>query len=443
MPLAAPGEHSLRVTWVGLVGTLIAVVMFIPIRRYGLPGNLPFELEPYRLLVVMLILGWTAALLVDQRVTLRSTGVGPPLLVLLVAVAGSIVANPGNVAAEQTQVAKSLTFLLSFLLIMLFIVSVVRTREAVDGLLKVLVACGSVVAVFAIVESRTGFNLFNELSRVAPFLSLEYLPDTPDRGARLRVFASAQHSIALSAALVMLVPLAGYLAVRTRRHRWWAAGAVLLVASVATLSRTGVIMLLVVLVTLTVLRPRQMRVVLPFALPLLVAVHLFIPGALGSLQQAFTPEGGLVTEQRGDADTPGSGRVADLSPALSEAGARPVLGQGYGTRVVDGGQTKDRILDNQWLGTLLEIGVVGVVAFLWLFGRTIRRLGSAARRDPSDRGLLLATLAASITAFAVGMFTYDAFSFIQVTYIMFVLVALSAVLLQDEKPPGRVLPSLQ
>jgi O-antigen ligase len=131
--------------------------------------------------------------------------------------------------------------------------------------------------------------------------------------------------------------------------------------------------------------------------------------------------------------------VADLGPALDQAKARPVLGQGFGTRITDNGQTKANILDNQWLGTLLETGALGVLAWIWLFFRTVRRLIARGRGDPSDLGLLRTALAGSILAFAVGLFTYDAFSFIQVTYVMFILVALSCVLdrLPDETPPDR------
>ena len=71
-------------------------------------------------------------------------------------------------------------------------------------------------------RGRTGFNVFNHLSAVIPFLR-----DLGDVGgfqrvgtATLRVFGSAQHPIALSAALVMLAPLALYLARRYRQRRW-------------------------------------------------------------------------------------------------------------------------------------------------------------------------------------------------------------------------------
>ena len=427
--------RSLRISWVLIISSLVAVVMFIPIRRYSLPGALPFELEPYRLLVAVVITGWVAALLVDTRVTLRPTGLRGPLFLLTFAVLASLAVNPANVTEEHTQVIKSLTFLLSFLLVLVLIVSVINTREAVDRILKVLVGSGAIVAVFAIIESRTDWNAFNELGRVIPFLKLQEVPNIPGRGARLRVFASAQHSIALSAAMVMLVPLAFYLAVRTAKRIWWVAGGLMVVAAVATISRTGILMLAVILIVFAVLRPADARRALPIALPLLIMMHLAIPGALGSLHAAFVPKGGLVAEQESDPGQLGSGRVADLGPALDQAKQRPIFGQGFGTRVTDDQQKKANILDNQWLGTLLETGILGIFAWIWIFGRTVRRLGRRARRDPTDLGLLMTGLAASILAFAVGLFTYDAFSFIQVTYIMFILVALSSVLLRISGPP--------
>ena len=57
-------------SWPSLVASLLLVILFIPIRRYTLPGDLPFELEPYRLLVAFLVLGWGSSLLIDPRVRL-------------------------------------------------------------------------------------------------------------------------------------------------------------------------------------------------------------------------------------------------------------------------------------------------------------------------------------------------------------------------------------
>jgi O-antigen ligase len=419
--------ESWRLSWVGLISTLIVVVMFIPIRRYTLPGGLPFQLEPYRLLVATLVAGWLCALLVDRRVSLKPTGLRGPLALLIVAVLGSLAVNPTSVALVQPTVIKSLTFLLSFLLVLVLIVSVIHTRAAVDRLLVVLVGCGGVVGFFAVIEARTGVNVFNNLSRIFPFLELSGLPETPERGGRARVFASAQHSIALSSMLVMLVPLAAYLAVRTGRRIWWAVGAIMLVAAVSTVSRTGVVMLAVIMLVFVFLRPKDAKRAIPIAIPVLVVIHLLTPGAIGGLKSAFMPEGGLVAEQQAEAGRYGSGRVADLGPALDEAGERPFLGQGYSTRTVEEGRLA-AILDDQWLGILLETGLMGVAAWLAIFGVTIGRLWRGARGDPSDTGLLQTCLAASLLAFAFGLLTFDGFAFVQVTYVMFILIALSCVI---------------
>ena len=45
----------------------------------------------------------------------------------------------------------------------------------------------------------------------------------------------------------------------------------------------------------------------------------------------------------------------------------------------------------------------------------------------------MAALAASLAAFAVGMLTFDAFSFIQVTFLAFILLGLGGVMLPPER----------
>ena len=62
--------------------------------------------------------------------------------------------------------------------------------------------------------------------------------------------------------------------------------------------------------------------------------------------------------------------------------------------------------------------------------------GRAARVDPGPHGWLLAGLAASIAAFAVGMVTFDAFSFGQATFLAFVLIGLSVSALRFSKAPA-------
>jgi hypothetical protein len=259
----------------------------------------------------------------------------------------------------------------------------------------------------------------------------------PVRGATLRVFASAQHPIALGAMLVMLVPLGAVVGLVTRNKRWWFACAVLLLGALATVSRTSIVMLVVAALTFAWTRPGVLRRLWPLVIPLLIVAHLAMPGSIGSLAGAFFPSGGLVAQQAGGAGTRGSGRVADIGPSLTELKPRPIFGEGFGTRVVNGPDQNALILDDQWLTSLLEVGVVGVLALGWLFIHSIRRFGRAAKRDSGPRGWYLAAIASSLSAYVVGMFTYDAFSFVQVTFVFFILIALGVVLLRSPSTAGQ------
>ena len=431
------------VGWPRLLAGLILVILFIPIRRYTLPGSLPFQLEPYRLLVMMLLVGWGASLLVDPRLRFRRTGFEGPLLLIFASIVGSLVTNPDRVEQLSSAVQKELMFFVSFVLVLYLTTSVIRRLDHIDYLAMTLVGGGAVVAFFAIVEARTGINAFNHLDRVMPFLKpgAEGEPGAflKHGAAKLRVFGSAQHPIALSATFVLLAPLGLYLARRYRQRRWWLCVTLLVAGCASTVSRTGIMMFVVVVIVFLWLRPKETRRLWPALIPALIVIKLVLPGTLGAIKQSFLPAGGLVAEQQSMPGESGSGRIADIGPALKEWKEKPLLGEGFATRVTDPGvRLRANILDNEWLGTLIELGALGFFGWLWFFARVVRRLGREAKEDDSERGWLLVSLAASVAAFAVGMFTYDAFSFIQVTFLMFIFVGLGSALLA-ERPTPRAL----
>ena len=422
--------------WQGVLAALILVIIFIPIRRYRLPVDLSFELEPYRVLVALILAGWGAALLVDPAVRLRRSGFERPLGAIVLVVFASVLANPGRVGALESTVVKAITFLLSFILVFYLVVSVVRTQAMLDVLAKTLVAGGAVVAVFAVLESRAGITPFTQLDSVLPFLVPYPGGGTEDalmRGGTTRAFGSAEHPIALGAALMMLVPLAFHVVTVSGRRGWYVALLALVLGSLTTVSRTGIIMLVIIGIVYLWLRPRETRRLAPLLIPLLVATHFVAPGTLGSLHQSFFPEGGLIEQQRSsEGDCASAGRVADLGPTLEEASKRPFLGQGYGTRIPSGPEANACILDNQWLGTALEVGLLGVIGWLWLFRSVVRRLGRPAKDDPSADGSLLVAATAAVTAYGVGMLTFDAFSFIQVTFLLFIVLGMGAAVLRRQ-----------
>jgi polysaccharide biosynthesis protein PslJ len=424
--------------WEALLSGLLIVVLFVPIRRYTLPGSLPFQLEPYRLLTTFIAAGWFASLLVDPRVRLRRTGFDLPLALIATSMLVSDAVNGRRIheLGVQTEVLKKLTFFASFFAIAYIVPSVVRRRSHIDKLVRVLVIGGAILAVLALWEGQTHYNVFNDLGRWIPVLKLDHLPyslvsDQNDRGGRLRVYGPAQSPIAFGALFVMLLPFAIYLVKRTGRKLWAAAALLIVIGAFATVSRTAMVMLLVMALAYWRFKPVAVKRLWPLLIPLLAVVHIALPGTLGTLKGAFFPKGGIVAEQSAGAGTYGSGRIADLGPGLHEAKQHLLLGEGFGTRLTDRGEEKVNapILDDQWLGTLLETGLLGIAAWVWLFARFYRRMLNAARDDDTARAWLLAGLGASILAFGISLGTYDTLSFIQVTILAFFQVGFGAAVL--------------
>ena len=123
--------------WDVLTGLLILVILFIPIRRFVLPGNLPFQLEPYRLLIAFLGAAWGTSLLIDPRVQLRRSGLEAPVWLFLAAAMASVFFNFHHIATGalyidpvtrvvtegslDSNVIKAFTFFLSFVFVFYFI----------------------------------------------------------------------------------------------------------------------------------------------------------------------------------------------------------------------------------------------------------------------------------------------------------------------------------
>src|SRR3712207_9559349 len=80
----------------------------------------------------------------------------------------------------------------------------------------------------------------------------------------------------------MLIPLAIYLARRSARRIWFLPAGLLAMGALATVSRTSILMLVVVGLVFLWLRPVETKRLWPVLLPGLIAVHIALPGTLGS-----------------------------------------------------------------------------------------------------------------------------------------------------------------
>ena len=234
--------HRWILSWQVLVCLVIASVLFVPVGRYALAVKLPFGLEFYRLTVAIVLLVWVASLLVDPRVRLRRTPLDGPVALIVAASLCSVAVNFGRVAPLASAVLKGFTLFLSFIVFFYFIASVVTTASAVVAVTKFIVSGAAVVAAFAVVEQRTGFNVFDHVRTVLPFLQFDGSID--DWGAQryglIRATGSADHPIALGVLLAMCLPL-GFALARSRSTLWSVPTVVTLVGMMATASRTPIL----------------------------------------------------------------------------------------------------------------------------------------------------------------------------------------------------------
>jgi O-antigen ligase len=444
LPIAAVAAFSLTLVagrrvflaWPTLLGVILVIILFFPIRRYVIGGgNMPVELEPYRIFTLLVLGLWFLALAVDPAARWRKTALAAPALLFVVSAFLSLGMNPGRASNASDVVTKQLVVFATLFLVMFYVASAIDSRATLDRMVRIVVGGGAIVAICALWEWRTGENLFNGFGRYLPFLQFdqETFGEAVHRGSGVRALASAEHPIALAAMLVLIIPLAVYLYRRSGRAIWLVCATLLTLGAFSTGSRTAAVMLMSTLVVFFWLKRAEMVRLAPLLLPLLVVIQVAMPGTLGTFRGILQPS--YVIQEQSTEMGSGSGRLADLGPSFAELAANPLFGQGFGTRVVlAGGDGGAQILDDQWLGTLLEVGVVGVLALAWLFIRAIRLLARRARAsDPQS--WLATSLAASLVAFFVGMFTFDAFGFTQVTFLAFVLLGFAAVLTSKEFEP--------
>ncbi len=197
------------VTWPNAVALFLLVIWLIPARGYRLPITLPFNLEPYRIVLGGLFLALIVAAFLG-RAKLEVLGFGIPLAILAGTATVSAIMNYEDIgsAAGNPGAFRALSYYLGFLAVFVLVASTIKTHAGMDTVVRGLVLGATVVALSAIYESRSGYNAFDHLADWIPALIREQRTGFLERGGNLRVYASAQHPIALSAALFMTFPLA-------------------------------------------------------------------------------------------------------------------------------------------------------------------------------------------------------------------------------------------
>jgi hypothetical protein len=464
---------TIPVTWRKAMVVLVAVIWFVPVREFSLPVVLPFHLELYRFIILLMLMVFVGSLLSG---TLRPTTLNrrKPIVVLIGITLLSMFANYPTLTREGVSGSATKAVFAFFTSVVLFVLiaSTVKTFDDAAAIVKMLVIGAGIVGASAIYESQAHYNVFDHLDQWLPILHRDRPPIVLMRNGRLRVRASSQHPIALGVSLMMCAPLALYCArqaaTKLRVVLWTLCGVFAVVGAFVTLSRTVTLVLAAMGLAGLWVRRDIIFKLWPLLLLMPALIHFAAPGVLGTIVHSFNPYGGLTTAESQRAGLVGSGRLADINPGLHMFTASPVFGIGIGAldpigastaqklplgavslsapasgsggaaasiasnaaeQAAGGGGPPTIIFDDQYMNTLVSLGLVGFVAVVWFIWGVFFALARGARRvkkravDDRRPGEMLAALAVASAGFGVGMATLDAFSFIQLTLMFYVIAA--------------------
>jgi len=430
----APATRWL-VSWRTMLAVVILSVLFIPANLYSLPASLPIDVEIYRLLVFSLFLVWFVALLTDPEVKLRRTFLDAHMLAVASAVILSFAVNLREFepVLEFEESEKAMLYVLTFIVLYYCIVSIVRDNRLSMRLLNMIVYMGAVLAVFGMFERVTRFNVFKHLHEFIPLLEPHYGIDNMLIRGGLRVSGSLTHPIAFGTLLAMIVPLPVVLLLDSdtvrQRLKWGFITLLITITALLTVSRTAFVGLVGVLAILAVTRPKQRTMLLACTVIVAVTVHMFFPGVIGRFIDTLTPS--RVVERELSAGD--NSRLADYPRVVAEFTRKPLVGRGVGTF------THERFffVDNQYLKYLVETGLVGLCAELFLFIGSMVLLSRRGRQLGGHEGSMVSAVGASVLVYALVNATFDAQGFPQVPYTLFTLLGLAvATVLNAEKEPA-------
>jgi O-antigen ligase len=263
---------------------------------------------------------------------------------------------------------------------------------------------GGFAALTGLLQFFIAFDLQDYIS-IPGLEANRYLIEATSRGDGVsRVPGMMDHYIEFGVVVALLVPLALHLALfahtlREKLMRWTVL--LLMLAAVPTsVSRSGVATLAVGLGLLAVVWSWRVRLVaLAVAVVGLLAYRVVAPGVLGTLRGLF---------EAGENDTSVAARTEDYALVFPLIWERPLLGRGAGTFI----PSQYLLLDNQYLVSWVEGGLVGLVGLITVFvggylvARSIRR-----RARTAEAQHLAQALAASIAAAAVASALFDSLSF--------------------------------
>lgn len=234
-----------------------------------------------------------------------------------------------------------------------------------------------------------------------------------------RVQGVLAHPIEFGVVMAMIFPLTVYFALKEQgRYKWFWRALVPLNAFMILLpvSRSSVLTLaLAMMVATTAWSWRRRMAMLGAAVLGIALVRIAIPGLVGTIISLFKNFG---------QDDSIRGRLEDYDAIGSFAEGHEWFGRGPGTWVTN--QLDYFTLDNQWLLTLMELGVVGVVtcAAIYIAGIVLGLRAAQLAPNEDAKAMIKAVTGAVVGALGAS-FTFDSIAFTGHMAVTFVMVGLA------------------
>ena len=292
-----------------------------------------------------------------------------------------------------------------------------RTKVQQLRVLRTLASAVAVMCLIAVAQSRLGLDYAQLVARLPGLSSYNPLESVLARSGLNRPSGTAAHPIefgvVVGATLAIAIHLVLYDRSWSRRYRLPMFGLIAIGVPVAV-SRSALLVSLIVVVFFFLDAEPRLRVrALGVLLTIMVVVFLTVPGLLGTLADYVTV---------GSADSSIATRTSDYAAVAPYLRESPFIGHGPGTFL-----PRLRILDNQYLLTLIETGIVGLITLIGMLSLPAV-LGSASRvtfRERDDRQLGRMYVGVGV-GFLASAATFDALSFPMFTAIIAFMMGMSS-----------------
>jgi hypothetical protein len=288
----------------------------------------------------------------------------------------------------------------------------IPSYERLLVLVRRIAVAGALLGLLGLAQFATGQSLLDWIS--IPGFSPSDDETLQVRSGFIRPPGTASHPLEYGYVLATVMPLALTLALwdasRSALRRWTPVALIVAAAALAV-SRSTILGLAVGVAVLILTWTARMRVIaVGVVIAVVGAVYFVVPGMVGAIAGLF---GGL-----DGSDSSASSRIGSYDLVLQFVSRSPVVGRGVGTFLPE-----YRILDNQLLQSLIEIGVLGVIALLALCV-TVAGTAMFARTGAAIERRTGQGIAASAVVGTVLLGTFDVFSFPMATGLFFLVLGL-------------------